>query len=152
MTQTTTEVKPTDEEFQAWFKERFFDTREYGPKKGQVLSRYRAVAHFVDAWVKRNVINMLINNKVGAENSLKVLRKMCGVTEPDAIRVALEMSDDLVAGMTVEEVTQKEYKMIIEFFFWTQPEYIPDDPHWSKIDILESKLESSEEIVNTLEN
>ena len=152
MTTPMVKTELSEEEFRAWFKDRFFDVREHKPQKGQVLSRYRAVAHFVDAWVKRNVINMLVSNPVGAESAVKVLHKMCGATEADALRVALEMSDDLIGGMTEDEVAAAEYKMIIEFFFWVEPQYVPDDPHWSKIELLNSELDSKIKAVHTTED
>lgn len=149
MTMSATNPEMTEQEFQAWFKEHFFDVREHKAKKGQILARYRAVAHFVDAWVKRNVIKMLQRNPLGAEGAVKVLHKMCGAIESDAIRVALQMSDDLIDGMTEDEVAKAEYKMIVEFFFWTQAEHVPDDPHWSKIDIIDPKLDSQIKAVHS---
>ena len=132
-----------EEEFKKWFAENFFDVRKYRPQKGQVLSRYKAAAHFVDAWVKRNVIDMLMTNKEsGAETALKVLKNMCGVIHEDALRVALNITDDLLNGKTVDEVAAFEYPMVIEFFFWTKPENVPDDIHWSKIELIDSELDS----------
>ena len=133
----------TEEEFHKWFAENFFDVRKHKPLKGQVLTRYRATAHFVDAWVKRNVIDMLMKNKQsGAETAIKVLKNMCGAVYEDALRVCLNITDDLLAGKTVDEVAATEYKMIIEFFFWTNPENVPDDIHWSKIELLDPELDS----------
>jgi hypothetical protein len=132
----------TDEEFKVWFGKNFFDVRKNKPQPGQVLARYRATAHFVDAWVKRNVMDMLLKNKdTGAEMAIKVLRNLCGAIYEDALRVALNITDDFMEGKTVEEVAATEYQMIIEFFFWTEAENIPDDLHWSKIELLSPELD-----------
>jgi hypothetical protein len=47
------------------------------------------------------------------------------------------MAEDLLAGMTHEEVAKKKYKFTIEIYFYTQPEYIPrDDPHWISVSLI----------------
>src|SRR4051812_8079661 len=122
----------TKEEFEA----KFFDIRKHKPKPGQILAQYRAVAHFVDDWVKRNVIKVL-QGEAGAETAQKVLHNMCGALEEDSIRVPLEMAKDLAAGMSVDEVAKKEYRMIIQYNYWTERDNVPkDDPHWLTIDII----------------
>jgi hypothetical protein len=69
------------------------------------------------------------------------------------------MAEDLLSGMSRDEVARKEYQFTIEMFFYTRPEYVPkDDPHWSAISIInleehlakrderiKSKIEWSEE-------
>ncbi len=123
-----------------YFEKYFFDVRKHKPKKGQILAQYRAVADFVDGWVKRNLINLLMSNPAGAETVQKVMRNMCGALEEDSIRVPLEMAKDLASGMTADEVAKKDYKMIIEYNFWTERDCVPkDDPHWSTIEILNSE-------------
>jgi hypothetical protein len=120
-----------------WFNANFFDIRKHKPKKGQILAQYRAVAYFVDDWVKRNVINIIKDNAVGAETAQKVMHNMCGALEEDSIRVPLEMAKDLALGMSVDEVAKKEYRMIIQYSFWTERENVPkDDPHWFVIQML----------------
>ena len=36
-----------------------------------------------------------------------------------------------------EEVARKEYEYILEAFYYTQKECVPDDPHWEMIQLLE---------------
>jgi hypothetical protein len=39
--------------------------------------------------------------------------------------------------MNEEEVIEKEYKMVVEYNYWTEKDNVPDDdPHWFTIDIL----------------
>lgn len=123
-----------------WFEENFFDIRQHRPKKGQCLAQYRAVAYFVDGWVKRNVINVLKENTCGAESVHKVMKKMVGAEDMDAILVPFEMTRDLIAGMSDEEVAKKEYRMLICYNYWTKKENVPtDDLHWSVINILNTE-------------
>ena len=139
------ESKWTKEEFES----KFLDIRKHKPLKGQVLAQYRAVAHFVDDWVKRNVIKMLKDNSTGAETAQRVMLNMVCAIEEDSIRVPLEMAKDLAAGMSEDDVANKEYKLIVEYNYWTNKENIPDDdPHWFTIDILNNK----EPVENTIES
>lgn len=126
--------KPMDKE---WFEKNFFDIRRNKPQKGQCLAQFRAVADFVDGWVKQNVIDLLRNHKAGAESAMKVMRNMCCCTEVDSIKIPLEMSKDLIGGMTPEQVAEKDYRMVVEYHYWTAPENVPmDDPHWTIISVI----------------
>lgn len=121
------------------FKDKFFDIRKHKPERGQILAQYRAVAYFVDGWVKRNVISILEKNEAGAETVRKVMRNLVCAVEEDSIRIPFEMAKDLSSGMSKDEVAKKEYKMIVEYNYWTARENVPDDdPHWFTIDILNS--------------
>jgi hypothetical protein len=119
---------------QADFSKYFFDIKKHGPKPGQVLARWQAIAYFVDGWLKRNVIDLLQKDG-GGDSSVKVMRNLVGCVERDSYRVPLEMAKDLLT-MTNDEVANKEYKMHIEYFYWTERKYIPDDPHWTCINII----------------
>lgn len=122
-----------------WFNENFFDVDKHKPQKGQVLSRFRAVAHFVDDWVKQNVVDAILNSPVGAEDAVRVINKLCKATYEDAVNVSKEIAQDLTDGMTREEVLKKEYRMIIEYFFYTLPENVPEDSiNWSKIELIKT--------------
>ena len=126
-----------------WFNANFFDIRKHKPKKGQILAQFRAVAFFIDGWVKRNVINILKDNTVGAETAQTIMRNLCVALEEDSIRVPLEMAQDLVLGMSADGVAKKEYRMIVQYSFWTERENVPkDDLHWFVIEIL-SRQENS---------
>lgn len=128
----TTKVEITEDNFREFF---FPAKDEYKPKKGQVLACWRAKADFVDGWVKRNVIELLCVNKAGAETALKVMRKLVSATDRDAVRVLAEMAQDLVDGMTVDEVSDKSYRFTIEQFYWTEKQYVPADPHWEVVNV-----------------
>ncbi len=118
------------------FKDYFFQAKEdYKPSKGQILARWRAKADFVDGWVKRNVIELLAVSKAGAETARKIMVKVVSCQDRDAVRVLREIAEDLVAGLSVDEVSEKSYRFTIEQFYWTQKEYVPDDPHWEVVNV-----------------
>lgn len=126
------EVQITDENF----NEYFFDSRKHKPKKGQVLARYRAAADFVDSYYKQDIINLLKMDKVQAV--VQLMQRVHSATPKDAVRVPLEMAEDMASGMSDEEVMEKPYRMIIELTFWCDKENIPmDDPHWECISLRE---------------
>lgn len=114
----------------------FFDSRLYGPKPGQVLASYTAVAEFADGPEKRQIIEFLkFTDKVNA--AVQVMKKSLMAKDPFQYSVLREMSEDLLSGKTVEEIARKPYKFQMEMCFWTHPEYIPtDDPHWACVSIM----------------
>ena len=118
------------------FSEHFFDVRKHPkPEKGQILAKWRATADFVDGWVKKNVLELLATNKMGAESAQKIMTNLVGAIEKDSITVCKEMAQDLLSDMTVEAILEKPYRFIIELFYWTKKEYVPkDNPHWTTID------------------
>jgi hypothetical protein len=65
------------------------------------------------------------------------MRKLLHAHDADAIRVPRQITEDLIAGMSHDEIAKKKYRYTVEVFFYTQPEYIPtDDPHWSSVSLL----------------
>lgn len=71
------------------------------------------------------------------EATAQVMRKLLFASEIDSYKVPRQMAEDLLSGMTEEEVNKKPYKYKLEMFFYSKPEHIPkDDPHWSSISIL----------------
>lgn len=122
------------------FNEFFFDVAEHGPKPGQVMACWRAVAELVDGDEKRSVVNLLCENNLGADMAVRVLTGLCSARERDAVRAAKEMSQDLLSGMTREEVLEKPYRLVLEKFFYTWKKYVPDDPHWQVIKIVNAKV------------
>lgn len=127
------------------FDQYFFDIKKIGPKRGQILARYTAMAELTDKFPKGAVVDMLVRNPKAPELVPKVLTNMCHLIPKEAMRVAIEMAHDLSKGMSEKDVIEKTYKVQIEMFFWTKPEYIPkDDPHWNCIEIINSSCEKSE--------
>lgn len=117
------------------FNKYFFDVRKFGPKEGQVMAKFSAVAVFGDGPEKRDIIKILKRDK--AESAAMVMRKIHCAKEPDCYRICREICEDLVAGMSEDEVAKKEHEFVLESFYYTKKEYIPlNDPHWQTIDVI----------------
>ena len=134
-------VQITEENFSKYF---FPAKDDYKPQRGQCLARWRATASFVDGWIKRNIIELLAANKAGAETANRVMVRLVSATQRDAIKVLREMAVDLLT-LTPQEVTDKPYPFVIEQFYWTNKEYVPADPHWDVINIIDTRDPSGAE-------
>jgi len=124
------------------FHKYFFDVRKHGPKSGQVMAKFTAVAVFGDGPEKRDVINLLKIDK--AFQATMVLHKIHCARTPDCYRVCREICEDLISGMSDEEVEAKEYQFVIESMFYTKKEYVPvADPHWELLSTLQFDPETN---------
>lgn len=118
---------------QSNFHEYFQDIKT-PPQPGQYMARYVARAELCEGEEKAYLIDMLLNNHLGAEMGVQMSQNMFGATEKDAISMCKEIAKDLASGMTKEEVLKKPYSFTFEKFFWTKEEYVPkDNPHWQLI-------------------
>mgnify|MGYP003418577311 FL=1 len=119
------------------FEEYFFDVRRHKPQKGQVMAKFSAIAELIDGQMKEHIVYLLKAMPNGAESAVKVIHKLGCATYGDAIRVALEIAEDLLQGECESSVVSKPYEYHYEQFFYTERDNIPlDDPHWSALDIL----------------
>lgn len=124
------------------FNEYFFDVRHHGPKAGQVLAKFTAVAVFGDGKEKWDIIRLLQIDK--AYQAAQVMNKIHLAKLPDCYRVCREMCEDLLSGMSDEDVARKEYEYVLEAIYYTKREYVPkDDPHWETIQLLEYNPENN---------
>lgn len=129
------------------FEQYFFDVRKFEPQRGQVMACYTAKAEFLDGMEKRNIM-MMLQGDGKVEAIRQVMRKLLHATEEDSIRIPKEMTEDLLAGMSHDEIAKKKYKYTVEVYFYTQQEYIPrDDPHWSCVSLLnlDDAIETNED-------
>lgn len=124
------------------FHEYFFDVRRHRPKEGQILAKFTAVAAFGNGPHKYDVIKLLQMDK--AKQAAAVMQKIHHARVPDCYRVCREMCEDLLSGMTDAEVAAKEYEYVFEAFYYTQREYVPADPHWDTIQIVEFNRDTGE--------
>lgn len=116
------------------FKDYFFDVRKFGPKPGQVMAKFSAIAIFADGPAKRDVIKILKKDK--AEAAAMVMRKIHCAREPDNYKICREICEDLLSGMTEEQVSKKEHEFVLEAFYYVEKKYVPKhDPHWEVIEI-----------------
>lgn len=127
------ETEINDENFSLFFR----DVRNNVPERGDVIAQYSASAEFVEGGEKRQVISLLTSTENKMEATAQVMRKLLFASELDSYRVPRMMAEDLLGGMTDDEVAKKPYKYTLEMFFYAKPENIPkDDPHWSSISVL----------------
>lgn len=119
------------------FSEYFRDVRRSKPERGEVIAKYSAIAEFIDGGEKRQIISLLMDTENKMEATVQIMRKLLFASELDAHQVPRKMAEDLLSGMSADEVAQKPYKYTLEMFFYTKPENIPkDDPHWCCISVL----------------
>lgn len=127
------EIEIDESNFSTFFK----DCRNNKPEKGDVIAQYSSMAEFVEDNEKKQIIDLLTSTENKMEATAQVMRKLLFASEIDSYKVPRQMAEDLLSGMTEEEVNKKPYKYKLEMFFYSKPEHIPkDDPHWSSISIL----------------
>ena len=136
------------------FDQYFKDVRKHKPERGEIIAQYSASAELIDGNEKRQIISLLISTENKMEATAQVMRKLLCASELDAYRVPRMMAEDLLKGMDEDEVASKPYKFTFEMFFYAKPEHIPEDPHWSKISVLNLKefLDKKEETKDSIEN
>lgn len=129
------------------FGEYFFDARQNRPQKGQVMAKFTAIAIFADGPQKRDIINLLKIDK--AYQASQIMQRIHSARVPDCYRVLREMCEDMVSGMSDEEVEKKEYQFVLEAIFYTKKEYVPKrDPHWETLTVLQYDSENNKFISN----
>jgi hypothetical protein len=127
------EVEINDENFSSFFR----DTRTSKPEKGDIIAEYSAIAEFIEGNEKKQIIDLLTSTENKMQATSQVMRKLLFASEIDSYKVPRQMAEDLLSGMTEEEVCKKPYKYKFEMFFYAKPEHVPnDDPHWSIISVL----------------
>lgn len=121
------------------FSEYFKDVRTNPMSNGDVIAQYTAMAEFVDGLEKRQIMSLLKDTEQKMEATAQVMRRLLFASELDSYRVPRMMAEDMISGMSDQEVADKPYKYKLEMFFYAKPEHVPkDDPHWSTISILNS--------------
>ena len=137
----------TDEEWEQIFKEYFFDVRRNAPKKGQVMACFTIIAELVEGDLKSDLIHLLSTTSKVNE-CVTLLRKMGCAEEKEAMRVCREIAEDLYAGKSAAEIIAKPYQYLLKAFYYVEPQYIPNDIHWSHIEIknLDDFIEHSENV------
>lgn len=123
-----------EENFNQYFK----DVRQNKPEKDDIIAKYSAMAEFIDGGEKRQIISLLTTTEDKMEATAQIMRKLLFASERDALKVPRIMAEDLISGMSAEEVAEKPYKYKVEIFYYTKKEHLPlDDPHWSSISIID---------------
>jgi hypothetical protein len=114
----------------------FRPLRNNVPEKDDIICSYTAVAYFVNGQFKKSVVENLMTREQGSNVALSQMVNLANARHKEAIECLKEILMDLEAGMSLEMVLMKEYKFIIEAFYYTKPEYVPqNDLHWKIINI-----------------
>ena len=108
--------------------------RDHKPEHGDVICKYNAVAYFVNGDVKRNIIHQLLNSDNSLHVCLNQMLYLVNARYKEALECLKQMLNDLSAGMTEEQVLMKEYRFVVEMFYYTKPKFFPkDNEHWTLI-------------------
>lgn len=118
------------------FDQYFFDIRQNNIQRGQVIAVYTAIAEFVDGPEKKQMI-ALLSETDKVIPATHIMRKLLFASELDSYKIPQQILEDLLSGMSVDEVAAKPYKYTLEMYFYTKPEYVPkNDRHWSIISVM----------------
>jgi hypothetical protein len=120
------------------FSEHFFNVRDHKPRKGDCIARFRAIAELIDGFEKRQMIELLKKPNTAVAIGT-MMRRLAHAVEEDVYKVPQQMGADLLEGMTEEEVAKKPYEFMMELYFYTFPENVPqNDPNWAIINIVDN--------------
>ena len=124
------------------FAEYFFDVRQHRPQPGQIMAKFTAVAEFVGEDAKKDIMYLMTLDK--AHQAAMVMRKIHGAKEPDCYRVCREIAEDMLYGKPEQEIVDRPYEFVVEFFFYTKREHVPkNDPHWETISLMTYDAETN---------
>jgi hypothetical protein len=134
--ETKQEIEIDESNFSQYFR----DVRTGVMERGDIIAQYAASAELVDGLEKRQIVSLLKDTENKMEATAQVMRKLLFASEIDAYRVPRMMAEDMLSGMSEDEVVSKPYKYTLEMFFYSKPEHVPkDDPHWSVISVLNAQ-------------
>lgn len=125
------QIEITDKNFEKYF----FDARLHRPKVDQVLVCYSAMADF-GAGPEKTEILRLLNQNGSAVALQNFVKKALSASELDSVQLPLRIAEDLKNGLSEEEIYNKLYRYKLEMLFYTWEEYVPEDPHWTSISLL----------------
>lgn len=119
------------------FAEYFRDVRTSVMERGDIIAQYTASAELVDGLEKRQLISLIRDTEGKMPATAQVMRRLLFASELDSYRVPRMMAEDILSGMSYDEVADKPYKYTLEMFFYSKLEHVPkSDPHWSVISVL----------------
>lgn len=117
------------------FSEYFQPVKTGTYQKGKIIARYISKAVLTKGKEKLYLINLLLsdNKAIAAVNYMK---NTFNSTEEDSFSVPIQIATDLLSGMCVRDVFNKEYEFQLEILYYTWEELVPtNDSHWQIISI-----------------
>lgn len=120
------------------FNKYFFDVRTSSPQKDHVMACYTAVAELISGEDKKRLINILTTPGTAAAAS-QFMKKVFLSLELDSIQVPIDILTDLKTN-SIEYVMEKPYKYSMQMLFYAKREHIPEDPHWTIMEIINNNI------------
>ena len=125
------------------FNKNFRFTDRHKPEKGDIIARFGAIAEIVGGADKNDLIDLCLQPD-SAHAAAAMMQKIFCAAEWDCWGVPRQITEDLVNGMTEEEIKKKVYPYAMEMIFYTKPELMPqgdepDSKYWSMIEIVNLK-------------
>jgi len=118
------------------FSQYFRDARTSKPESGDILVFYKSGAELMRGDLKEQMIKALYNDKIGAQKAIQLFMKLGGASHHEAIKVVKAINQDLLSGMSEDEVLNKPYEFFLKLSFYTKKEYVPqNNPHWEVIQL-----------------
>ncbi|MCK9458344.1 MAG: hypothetical protein M0R80_01720 [Proteobacteria bacterium] len=125
---------------QSNFNEYFFNIREHQPKPGQVMACFHAVCELINGEEKKFLIQTL-QRPNSAQSAANIMSKLFYANKESSWHTPAEIAQDLLDGMSEDEVAQKPYEFVAEFYYYTDRECVPpDDPQWEVIELIRPKI------------
>lgn len=121
------------------FNDYFFDVRTSNPKKDHIIACYTAKAELISGEDKKRLIDVLLTPGAGVAAS-QFMKKVFLAIELDSILVPIEMLNDLKSGKSIEFILEKLYSYTFQMLFYTKREYVPNDIHWTTMEIINSNI------------
>jgi hypothetical protein len=122
------------------FSKYFREITKSMPTHGDALICFRALAHFCDGNLKKEIIDLLRYEFGCVKKCVGRLIKFGGANREQSVKLCLDICKDLKDGMEVKEVLKKEYPFVFEKFYYANPEYVPkDDKRWQVLKLPSTK-------------
>jgi hypothetical protein len=120
------------------FNKYFLDIRTNSPQKEHIIACYTTKAELISGEDKKRLINILLAPGTAAAAS-QFMKKIFLALELDSIQVPIDILTDLKKN-SVEYVMEKPYKYTMQMLFYTKEEYVPNDPHWTTMEIINNNI------------
>lgn len=116
------------------FSQYFREAGKNSPQPGDVLAIYQAIAELANGDLKKQIVDTLLEQKIGAQKAIQIFSKLGHASYHESLKVVKAICNDLLAGMSKEMVMNKSYEYKLEMHFYTKPEYVPtENKHWQTV-------------------
>ena len=119
------------------FDQYFKEVEKGSPEKEDVIAVYTALAELCGGEIKKDIIYLLQTYpEIGAKQAITIATKLCKTNYEQALKLVTDICKDLFDGKDYDFVYNKVYEYIIEIYYYTKAENIPENNrHWNKVTI-----------------